>query len=301
MKIVQSYWSKPGQAITKADYAKVNQCGWIDKRYHYFSWALSSLLMRKYYDRVELVTDAAGYDMLIEKMKLPFTGVSVVLDELNDYHADLFALGKIYAYSIQEEPFLHVDADVFIGKKFSADLENAELACQSPEVGILFDELYGERWTAINEHFEYYPEVLDRSIERNKRITGLNAGVLGGNDISFFKEFASLAFEFIERNVHGLSRINVWKANVIFEQFLCKALAEEKNMKIRFYSEGIEYSPFINQITDMVGMPSRTKYVHLYSGYKKFPHSVNCLEYNLRTGFPDFYYRILNLIHTHQL
>ena len=53
--------------------------------------------------------------ILINKLELPYTDVKVVLDDLNDYDRDLYALGKVYAYGIQEEPFIHVDADIYMG------------------------------------------------------------------------------------------------------------------------------------------------------------------------------------------
>ena len=45
------------------------------------------------------------------------------LDELNDYPIELWAIGKLYAYGLQNEPFLHVDNDTFIWSRFSNKIE----------------------------------------------------------------------------------------------------------------------------------------------------------------------------------
>ena len=41
------------------------------------SWVLSCLSLRNYYDDVELYTDKLGYELLIEKLRLPYTYVHV--------------------------------------------------------------------------------------------------------------------------------------------------------------------------------------------------------------------------------
>ena len=47
--------------------------------------------LRRYYDDVTLVTDSQGYDVLINKLHLPYTDVIVSLDCLNHYNPNLFA------------------------------------------------------------------------------------------------------------------------------------------------------------------------------------------------------------------
>ena len=297
MKIVQSLWLKPGQLGGGTGYADIHKCGWASKKYHYLGWTLSSLLIREHYDELELVTDSVGHELLIDKMRLPYTKVSVVLDELNNYHRDLFALAKIYAYELQKEPFIHVDSDVFIWQKFGRELEEAELVCQSPEEGALYADCMGP----IKKHFDYYPAVLDQSIARNSGIRSINAGIIGGNDISFFQNYCRTAFEFINRNTHHLDKIKVRPSNLVFEQFLFKAMAEDQRKKIRFYSEGEPVHKFIAKLTDLTGIPDRISYVHLYAGHKKVDYFVDCLEYIMLRDFPEHYYRILNLIRTNQI
>mgnify|MGYP000084925178 FL=1 len=70
MKIVQTFWSGGANPLEKA-------YGWPLPEYNMMSWVLSCLSLRKYYDDVELYTDKLGYELLIEKLRLPYTYVHV--------------------------------------------------------------------------------------------------------------------------------------------------------------------------------------------------------------------------------
>ena len=117
MSIVQTFWSSYSDPT-------MNCCGWKSPEYNLMSWALSCCSLREHYDQVELYTDQRGYDVLIEKLHLPYTAVHVVYDD----HLCLpqhWAYAKIKTYSMQTEPFLHVDGDVYISKPSRYRTRNA--------------------------------------------------------------------------------------------------------------------------------------------------------------------------------
>lgn len=299
MKIVQSYWSKPCQTRTRSPYRHANACGWPDKRYNYFSWALSVLQFRTFYDKVELVTDRAGYELLIERLQLPYTDVKIVLDDLNGYHEDLYALGKIYAYAIQDEPFIHADGDVAIWERFDKDFEESPLLCQNKEQGDDYNRWYSQVFFEVARNFQYYPKELDRSITKNGGIIAVNAGILGGSNIHFYKYYTKIAFEFIDRNFDRLSSINIKFFNTIFEQFLFYALAEERNEKLSLYKP--DYVSFWHDLTDFTGVPNRVKYIHTIGDRKKQKQIVESLEYHLLLNYPEYYFKIINLLRTNKI
>ena len=123
MKIIQSFWSGKNNDIR-------DNRGWLSYEYHWLGWILSCNQIRKFYDEVELYTDSFGYEVLIEKLQLPYTKVHVVLDEMNEYPKDLWAIAKIKAYQLQDKPFLHVDGDVFIWEKFDEELLKQDIIVQ---------------------------------------------------------------------------------------------------------------------------------------------------------------------------
>ena len=91
---------------------------------------LSCLLAKTYYGRVEFVTDELGYD-LSSILKLPFTKTDV----LSFKHVDdkFWAYGKLKAYELQEEPFLHIDNDVFLFRRFPKIIHQAPVVAEMLE------------------------------------------------------------------------------------------------------------------------------------------------------------------------
>ncbi|NML37851.1 hypothetical protein HHL17_11660 [Chitinophaga sp. G-6-1-13] len=294
MKIVQSLWSKPGHKRMEW-----NKCGWPDRKYNYYSWTLSALQFRKFYDDVELVTDQAGYELLIDKLKLPYTSVKVELDQLNDYHEDLYALGKVYAYGLQDGPFIHADGDVFIWRPFDASLEQAALVCQCKEDGEDYNRWYAGVFMEIAQAFSTYPQVLDRTVSRNNRLIAANAGIIGGREMGFFREFVREAFAFIDKNLDSLHKINIDLFNSIFEQLLFHAMSEDAGLTINYLHP--DFVRFGNDIIDFTGVPDRTGFIHTIGAHKKSWFTLDALEFRLKKDYPDYYRNIHHLIKTHQV
>jgi hypothetical protein len=299
MKIVQSLWSKPGKKKDFKDFSVTNTCGWPSKKHNYLSWTLSCLQFKKYYDEVELVTDEAGYDLLIDKLHLPYSTVKVVLDVLNDYHEGLFALGKIHAYSLQDKPFIHADGDVYIWKRFDKYLEDASLVCQNIERGVDYNRWYMKAFWELVQEFETYPFVLDQCIAKNDCITAANTGIVGGSNLRFFKDFAREARDFVDRNTKHVDKININMFNAIFEQFLFYALAESCGEKLTYYNPG--FVRFWNDIADFTCIPSKSKYIHAMGIFKRTRSTVDALEDYVRDHYPDFYFNLMNLLRTNQI
>ncbi len=97
-------------------------------------WALSCLQWQKIYNKVTLYADDIAAKLLIDTLRLPNTTVICELGKLNSCHPSLWALPKIYAYSKQESPFLHVDGDVFIWHRFNETLLQGGLIAQNKQV-----------------------------------------------------------------------------------------------------------------------------------------------------------------------
>ena len=116
MKILQTFWTGP-TGVNKENLLGI-QAGWLSCEYHWMSWALSCLQAKSVFGSINLVTDKAGKEILVDLLQLPYTNVSTALQTtLDDYHPGLWALAKIYTYSIQTDPFLHLDGDVFLWQK----------------------------------------------------------------------------------------------------------------------------------------------------------------------------------------
>lgn len=269
MKIVQSYWSKPVHRNSVSNTKSQGKAfaGWRQTDFHFMSWTLSCLNLRKFYENVELVTDEVGYRYLIEKLKLPYSSVRVELDCINTYPSSLWAIGKLYTYGIQNEPFIHVDGDVYIWGKFNAEIESSGLLAQNKDI---VNGHYIAGYSRLKDLKFSFPEILAASPDEIRSLQGSNAGIIGGNNFDFFKDFSKKSFEFIDKNIHLTSNLSdtesTWFA-LIYEQLLFSLLAKKNEVDINYlFSEdefnAIDVSAFSNKYD--------IKYVHLLGNTKKY-------------------------------
>jgi hypothetical protein len=289
MKIVQTYWSSSLQQQPLH-----NAGGWLSAEYHWQSWALSVLQLRQFYDEVELITDAAGKAVLIDTLNLPYTSVRVVLDEaLSAYPHDLWALAKIHAYSIQKEPFMHVDGDVYIWKRFEDHIEQAPLVAQNFEVDFPF---YRKPLATIKNEFQNVPTCMLNEIHEEKSIFSSNAGVIGGQNYGFFKEYKQLAFGIIDSNAQTLTKIAYNFLNICIEQFLYYCLAKEKSIAMCYVIDNQgQFDPTYPGFANFHKVPFDDWYIHCMAEYKRQEVVVRHLSKRLRQDHPSYYYRILRL------
>ncbi len=299
MKIVQSLWTNPHRRKNDTNkHARKEEGGWTHKKYNYLSWILSCMKLKSFYNEVELVTDTKGASLLVDKLKLPYTSVDCSMENIKDFDLDLWALGKIHAYSKQNNPFLHVDGDVFIWEKFDENIATAQLTCQHIEIDAA---IYGEILEVVYETFDYVPEYL-RNIDTNNFVPAANAGVFGGVNLSFFKEYIEEVHRFISKNkkqINNLEKGFYHLFNCVYEQCLFYFLAEAKNIPISPVFKGNLTQRDMTFYFDDV--PKKTNYVHSFGVSKKDPWMYKYLELTVKNTYPEQYYNLINLLETNKL
>lgn len=291
MKIIQSFWSGGINDFTD------NSFGWKSPYYHLLSWVLSANQLVKYYKNVELFTDELGASILIEKLKLPYSKVHIVLDELNDYDKNLWALSKIRTYELQQEPFIHVDGDVFIWKKFPKRFDSCNLITQNLEI---ITDYYGGMWKNINNHLTYIPpelEVINKGLSK----FACNMGIVGGKDLGFFKNYCEKSFEFVNKNKDVWKNINGFNFNIFFEQVLFYELSNINGEMVSFLFEETPKDNDYKGFGDFHMVPSQTTYLHLLGNYKKHPYSIGAMKDYVIKEYPEFYKRILNILNLKEI
>lgn len=283
MKIIQSFWSGNKGSLLKDSF------GWLTPEHHIISWCLSSNLLAKFYD-VELYTDKVGYDLFIDKLQLPYCKVHVVMDDLNEYDNNLWALSKIYAYSLQNEPFLHVDGDVFIWERFSDKLIQGNLIAQNLESAT---DYYEKIMVELEKELCYFPNeiILDR--KKNNSIYAYNAGIFGGHNIDFYKNYTTKSFEFVDKNLNDLANINITNFNIFFEQYLFYCLAKEQKVEC-YFKEVIEDNGY-NGFGNFEDVPFEKTFLHLLGVFKRDRNTCRKMSQKLLSEFPQAYVNVLNL------
>jgi hypothetical protein len=290
MKIIQTYWSAPAKQNNPDDLNGRNNGGWTSEKYHAYSWALSSLKFKQLYPELILYTDKTGYDWLINKLNLDYSNVICNLDYLNSYNPLLWALPKVFVYGQQNEPFIHVDGDVFIWKKLDKSFENNQLIVQNFEDNFSY---YATVLEQIKDQFTYINPLLMDNINKKSPIIAINAGIIGGQDYSFFKEYSAMAMELVEKNTHQISNINIGMFNTIFEQLVFFLLAKHKDIPITPLFENIDEN--FAQFLRFSDVPLLTNYIHTIGISKKKEFIFQELEARLKYEFPKVYKHINNI------
>ena len=286
MKAVWSLWTKP---ITRGCHI-----GWQSKLHHLLSWVLSVETAKKHYPRTALYTDTEGADMLINGIGLEFQHVSTELNLLNNRDPDWWALGKIYTYSFQSEPFVHIDSDAYLVNPLPSRLTSADLFVQNPEYFYYGSSFYRP------EKFEYIihsvngwlPEEFEKSIPSGGIHRSVCCGLLGGKRIDFITYYAEQVIKLLEHPENQ----KAWKMldnkigdNIIFEQyFLSACVAFHANNKKSPYS-GIELHYLFNSEEAAHKEAAKAGYTHLLAGAKRNPHVLESLEKKVKIEYPHYY------------
>jgi len=266
--------------------------GWLRPEYHLMSWALSCLQLQKWHGNVELYANSAGAELLIDMLRLPYTNVYTTHDDLKLADARLWALPKIYTYSLQAEPFLHIDGDVFLFDKLPMKLLESPLIAQNVEVAA---EYYPDTQKELMENFTYFPPCVKADFLSGVPINAVNAGILGGSNISFMKQYTCEAFEYVNRNIKHFQEVNVDRFNVFFEQHLFYSLAKGQNMPTNFLFEGIFEDRGYTNFGNFYEVPLVRNYLHLLGHYKRDEDTCLQMAAKLRELYPEYYYRIIAL------
>jgi len=267
--------------------------GWAAPEYHLMGWALSCLQLNEVYGKVVLYANSQAARLLIDAMQLPYSAIHLTHDKLTLPHPALWALSKIYTYSIQEHPFLHIDGDVFLFKPLHPKLLNGELIAQNVEVAT--EKLYIPAQKLLMQYLEFFPPCVKKDFEGNMPIRACNAGVLGGNNLSFFRDYTDAAFDYVYKNMNILKYMNINMFNVFFEQHLFYALAREKDISVRVvFGDMIEDFGY-EHLGNFHEVPFNRSYLHLIGPFKRDELTCISMAAKLRELYPDYYDRTVAL------
>jgi hypothetical protein len=280
MKIIQTFWSGKRDVITES-------FGWYSPRFHALSWTLSCLQLSKFYD-VELYTDSIGYDFLINKLNLPYKKVNIVLDELNIYPTDFWALPKIKTYSLQNEPYLHIDGDVFIWEPFNEKLLSSDFISQNLEITT---EYYQTMWAEIYPNLDFIPREMMGYINGINNFA-CNMGIFGGNDIDFLKKYSNKSMDFAIKNINLSKKINASQFNMFFEQVLFQEMLFEENKTCNFLFDEVCNDDDYKGFGDFYKVPYEKTYLHLLGVYKRNFSVCKMLESYVLSHYPSYFKNI---------
>jgi hypothetical protein len=295
MKIIQSYWTKPNFRPPQILEGPKHRAEWLHQKYLLMSWALSCLQLRTFYHEVELITDDIGKSILIDQLDLPYTNVDTTLNDLDNISPDMWAYGKIMAYRIQTTPFIHIDGDVYIWEKLPQRLEAADLIAQHFETALPCYETFMEK---ARQQQYYLSESILKNIHLGQPYHAYNAGILGGNNLNFFRAYTSEAIRLLENNQLNLTAENSGMFNLIFEQHLFYCMSRDMNLPVECYTylDRPAIHREFKSICQFRGAPETGKFIHLFGGDTKQNLDI-CEELSnkLKKYHPEYYTKITRL------
>ena len=126
------------------------------------------------------------------QLDLPYYNYYTSYDDLNIPYEKLWAMPKIFTYSLKMEAFIHLDGDVFLFGKLPDELHNGSLISQKVEEAT---DYYLKTQNELTGNFNYFPNCVKNNFESNIPINAVNAGILGGSNINFIKKYCEDAFK----------------------------------------------------------------------------------------------------------
>lgn len=291
MLAVWSHWSKPFAARPGG--------GWPTLAHYLMSCVLSVETARSHFDGTRLVTDAVGKEMLVDGVELRFDDVRLELSEIEEYDPGWWVLGKVQAFRTQDEPFVHIDNDVFLWNGLPERLTNADVLAQNPEHFTDESDYYQ---LAELEAVRRYPYGwLPKEVEWCRSLYGvhqrsLNTGIYGGHRVDFIQYCAELLFEMLDHrgNRDAIAKIDdKVKVAGLLEMFLPAACIE--------YHTARRHSPFMTvRAATLFGSAEQAYtdgeagyYTHLIGQSKSSPTYARKLETRVRSRYPRYYERCM--------
>lgn len=293
MKAVWSFWTKPFRLHW--------QLTWVSQKHHLLAWVLSLETAKKHYPKTALFTDSYGAQMLVDGLGLQFEQISVELDVLENQDPAWWALGKIYTYRSQTEPFVHIDSDVFLWKPLPDRMITAPLLAQNPEY-FLTDtcwyrpENFERAIYAVNgwlpeEWFWYHSQCLFPK--------GFCCGIFGGNKLDFIRYYAELAIQMVEHPTNQPA----WKLldseterNILVEQYLLNTCIEYHSNQPHSSYKNLDMQCLFDSMNDSLIPASAAKsgFTHLMSA-KRNRAIAERLEDRVKREYPEYYERCIKL------
>jgi hypothetical protein len=295
MRAVWSFWSKP--------WRESEGRAWRSHLHHLLAWGLSLRLAQRHYRETMLVTDTYGTKLLVDRLGLAFTQVSTELDSLQDIDGIWWALGKLFAYRQQREPFVHLDTDVFLWKPLPASLLAAPVFAQCAEEHSVLDEAPHPEDVEnafARENLRLPPE-WEWSRSRSLYVfREANCGIVGGTRPDFLRYYADSAIDLVLNPSHR----HAWQSirhrgefNMLIEQFFLDACVEFHRSNPESPFRGIHMSYLFPTLTHAYDEKAAASagFTHLLGDAKRHALVSQRLETRMRLEDRAFYRDCVNL------
>jgi len=216
----------------------------------------------------------------------------IIKDEIsivssNNYRNE-WGLLKFHVFSLQTEPFVHIDGDVFIFNDLLSKYDNENKydgIVQSIEIDKkygIYDTFYNTNKTKLIEIGFIDELMINKSYDQYKAIIGYNNGIVGFKNLKFMGDYIESAYK-LNNLINSGIFTGVKHQTMIFEQYLLylMALRDEKNIY-----EVLPSSDIIEIGYNETG--NKHGYTHLLSGNKYVGSFVQLVRNKILRDYPEY-------------
>ncbi len=224
-------------------------------------------LAARVFTETDFVTDKHGAE-IAALLGWPFAHVTTALE---CWPAEglkhIWALGKLVACALQEQPFVQFDGDVLLFKPLPKRLIRERLIAQSPD----FPHYYSSRdMRAAQDIAGFAPGG-----------TSYNAGLLGGSDVALVRAYAWAGLDLAQK-FRG-SSLNGTTTSMIVEQYQLGVFSRRVGVEVGTL---LPLAPTRKQV-------AKAGYAHLTGGAKREDKWIAKAEARLAADFPEAYERFV--------
>lgn len=257
---------------------------WGSKQNLMVSCSLSYFLVKKHFNKVNLVCNEYGKVFMTQELGLNFDQINSIPLEENELNEFVWSIYKLYAYSIQIEPFVHIDTDFFMFEKPPKEYLESDVFAQNLEISHPIYNLL--RKSAIDFGLKL-PEYITHS---QKPAVALNVGIIGGKNLRFFKEFYFLAQSILKGNSSLLEKHaeELYFFYLFLEQHILFEALKDQKIDIKTLVKP-SFKAAYDHIATFKSGETKRPYVHLMGNYKQNPETLNQMHQELKNVWPEQY------------
>jgi len=239
-------------------------CGYRNAEELLDSLLLSSFTSGKHFESCELYCDSRFENIIKEDgRQFPFTKIIPCLDELDNWLFEKnWAYAKVYVYSLQNGPFVHLDCDAIICDGLPPALLDKKFIFQQKEM--LYKEAFGFYTSAYKEAKRLgLLSVKHNDIPDYAMNMGLFA-CLDKNYLPLVKEYATLILLYLKNQQHNYDKIYFKNEQpMLFEQLFIMNVLFDNGLK-----EDDDFATFISDDNKNTFLPLY-RYAHFFRAIKR--------------------------------
>lgn len=210
---------------------------------------LISLFSAKHvYGNVELYTDKFTYDK-IKDLEFPYDEIHVIEEFNSRYNKNEFSIPKLHTYTLQTEPFIHIDIDTFLLKDLEIEQHNEVVFAHDDYTLVDFNRMLDPKgryksidYQALKHLNSAYlgsllklDDVIPREILDRTRFDFIpNFCVFGGYNTDLIKETSQHILKIHEKNV-GRFKVEESSPQILEQLLFFPTLSYITNDEIKTY------------------------------------------------------------------